>query len=52
MKKLILSLAFVAGFVSVMAQEGDDAAKREQCLTNASLFTESCKIKDYLSRYP
>ena len=47
MKKLILSLAFVAGFVSVMAQEGDDAAKREQCLTNASLFTESCKIKDY-----
>ncbi|MCQ2344821.1 MAG: hypothetical protein MJ002_07940 [Paludibacteraceae bacterium] len=49
MKKLILSLAFIAGFGSAMAQEGNDAANREQCLTNASLFTESCKIRDYAS---
>lgn len=50
MKKLILTFALIVGFGAAMAQENDDiAAKKEQCLTNASLFTESCKIKDYAS---
>ena len=46
MKKQILTMALMAAFAVAFAQ---DDAKRDECLKNASLFTEFCKTGDYAS---